>query len=48
MIFSVPAGANCFREGNLSTTRMVDRFGRELNLGELRARDAAAFKRAGL
>ena len=37
-----------FRKGGLSLTRFVDRNGRELNLAELRAKNAAAFAKAGL
>lgn len=43
-----PSRGRLFRHGQLSTTRMVDRFGRALTLREFRARDAAAFQRAGL
>ena len=37
-----------FRKGGLTLDRFVDRNGRELNLAELRAKNAAAFAKAGL
>lgn len=37
-----------FRKGGLTLERFVDRNGRELNLAELRAKNAAAFAKAGL
>ena len=37
-----------FRKGGLTLERFVDRNGRELNLTELRAKNAAAFAKAGL
>lgn len=40
--------AKLFREGNLPLTRFIARDGHEYTLDELRARDAAAFAKAGL
>lgn len=40
--------AQLFLDGNLSLDRFIDKSGREYTLAELRERDAAAFKRAGL
>ena len=37
-----------FRKGGLTLDRFIDRNGRELNLAELRAKNAAAFAKAGL
>ena len=37
-----------FRQGGLTLDRFVDRAGRELNLTELRKKNAEAFAKAGL
>lgn len=43
-----PTRAKLFKEGGLSLDKFTDMRGNELTLKELRARDADAFKRAGL
>ena len=42
------AKAKLFRDGGLSVDKFVDRTGSELNLSELRAKEASAFKKAGI
>lgn len=42
------AKGQLFRKGGLTLDRFIDRNGRELNLAELRAKNAAAFAKAGL
>lgn len=43
-----PTRGKLFREGGLALDRFVNRAGDELNLDELRARNSAAFERAGI
>lgn len=42
------AKGQLFRKGGLTLDRFIDRNGRELNLAELRAKNAAAFAKAGI
>jgi len=43
-----PTKGKLFRDGGLALDRFVDRKGHELTLQELRQKEAAAFKKAGL